>query len=169
MTKLTVLIAKLMRGTISRREFSQRLRRLGLGAVMIESILDNVAAGQETPRQARAVEAFSEKTPYEQWMTHEGIPVHTGYHIPDVRKLELRPWDRMGGRGALINLEGSEGTDGAYIVEIAPGASTTAQRFLFEEALYVLEGQGETQVWHPGGARQTFRWHKGGMFSPPLN
>ena len=169
MTKLTALIAKWTRGSISRREFSQRVRRMGLGAVAIESILDNVAAGQEVRRQAPAFEAFSEKTPYEQWMTHEGIPVHTGYHIPDVRKLELRPWDRMGGRGALIDLEGSEGTDGAYIVEIAPGASSKAQRFLFEEALYVLEGEGETQVWHPGGARQTFRWHKGGMFSPPLN
>jgi hypothetical protein len=170
MTRLASLIAKLTRGRLSRREFSDRVMGLGFGAVTAESILGSLALGQTAkPGSAMRFEAFSEKTPYEQWMSKEGIPVHTGYYIPDVRKVELKQWDRMGVPGALIDLEGSEGTDGAYVIEIAPGAATKPQRFLFEEAVYVLDGEGETQVWQPDGSKRNFRWHKGSIFSPPLN
>ena len=102
-------------------------------------------------------------------MAKEGVPVHTGYSISDVRRIELKPWQRMGARGALIDLTGSEGTDGAYVIEIEPGESTNAQRFLFEESLFVLEGEGETEIWNPSSKRRSFHWHKGAMFSPPLN
>lgn len=165
MTPLAALVAKLIRGRISRRQFSDRILGLGFGAVTAESILDPVALAQD----AFHFEAFSEKTPYEQWMSKEGIPVHGGYYIADVRKVALKPWERMGVPGAFINLEGSEGTDGAYIIEIAAGAATKPQRYMFEEAVYVLEGEGETQVWQPDGNRRNFRWRKGSMFSPPLN
>lgn len=166
MTQLTALLARLLRGRINRREFSDRVLGLGFGMATVESILDNVALGQSgLPR----FEPFSQQTPYEQWMVKEGLPVYTGYHIPDVRALDLKPWPRMGARGALINLEGSEGTDGAYVLEIAPDQTTQPQRYMFEEAVYVLEGEGETTVWQPDGARRSFRWRKGGMFSPPLN
>src|SRR5579885_966777 len=96
MTRLSVLIAKLMRGTISRREFSDRACALGFGALTAESILDNVASAQEV--KSDTFEPFSDKTPYEQWMSRERIPVHGGYYIPDVRKVELKPWDLLGVR-----------------------------------------------------------------------
>jgi len=170
------LLAKLVHGMISRREFAQRLLGMGFGLMTVESILGTVALGQDKKEHQAArnsetfrVEPFSEKTPYEQWMEREGVPIYTGYHIPDVRALEVKPWNRMGARGALINLEGAEATDGAYICEIALGASTTPQRFMFEEAIYVLDGEGETAVWHERGAKQTFKWQKGSLFSPPLN
>ncbi len=169
MTRLTALIARFMRGQISRRSFSNRVCGLGFGMVTAESILDNIATGQERSVGTSSFQPFSEKTPYEQWMGREGVPVHTGYYIPDIRKIELKPWERMGARAAFIDLTGSEGTDGAYIIEIPPGGETKAQRFMFEEALFVLEGEGETEVWDPSGKRQSFRWHKGSMFSPPLN
>jgi quercetin dioxygenase-like cupin family protein len=169
MTALTALIAKFVRGKISRRAFSHQVLQLGFGSVTVESILDNVSAAPEPNDHGHTFEPFSSQTPYEQWIVKEGIPVHTGYHIPDVRKVELKPWGRMGVAGAFINLEGSEGTDGAYLLELAPGASTKAQRYMFEEAIFVLDGEGETQVWQPDGARQSIRWRKGGMLSPPLN
>src|SRR5262249_30630785 len=102
-------------------------------------------------------------------MEREGVPVHTGYHVADVRALEVKPWQRLGVMGAIINLEGAEATDGAYICELSPGASTTQQRYMFEESIYVLDGEGETAVWHERGAHQTFKWKKGTLFSPPLN
>src|SRR5438445_10049935 len=40
---------------------------------------------------------------------------------------------------------------------------------MFEEALYVLDGEGETTVWQPDSEKRTFVWRKGSMFSPPLN
>jgi quercetin dioxygenase-like cupin family protein len=165
------LLAALLHGHLSRREFADRMLRLGFGVATVESILDTVPAGAAEAGSGEAfrAEPFSERTPYEQWMASEGVPVHTGYHVPDVRALELKPWRRLGTKGALIDLEGAEGTDGAYVFELAPGASTNPQRCLFEESLYVLDGEGETTVWHERGAKQSFRWGKRALFSPPLN
>lgn len=172
---MRTLLARLMRGRISRKEFAERMLGLGFGLATAESILDTVAFGQEQRKEVPGrhdpfrAEPFSEKTPYEQWMAGEGVPIHTGYHIPNVRALEVKPWKRFGAPGALVYLEGAEATDGAYLLEIPPGGSTTPQRFLFEETLYVLDGQGETTVWHEGGGKQSLRWQKAGLFSPPMN
>ncbi len=123
-----------------------------------------------TQRQsAKAFEPFSPRTPYEQWMSREGVPIYTGYSVPDVRALELQPWARLGAKAAFIDLEGSEGTDGAYLCEIDPGQSTHPQKFLFEEAIFVLDGEGESVVWQEGAKEHTIGWKKGAMFSPPLN
>lgn len=175
---ITALLAKLVNRVISRREFAERMLRAGFSVVAVESVLDSVALGAEKKGPEKKsddaskswhAEPYSAQTPYEQWMANEGIPIHRGYSIPNVRALELKPWPRLGARAALIDLEGSEGTDGSYICEIAPGASTKPQRFLFEESVYVLDGEGETEVWHESGNKRRFRWQKGAMFSPPLN
>ncbi len=170
------LLSKLVRGQISRREFARRMAGLGFGSLAVESVLDRVDLGQGENKAKAAshsevfrFQPFSETTPYEQWMAGEGVPIYTGYHVPDVRSLELKPWQRLGARGALINLEGAEVTDGAYVCEIAPGASTAPQRFLFEETIYILDGAGETTVWHDSRRKQTIRWQKGTLFAPPLN
>jgi quercetin dioxygenase-like cupin family protein len=159
-------LAKILNGKISRRELSDRILGLGLGMATVESVLDTV-----TPAKAESFrpEPFSERTPYEQWMAKEGVPVHTGYSTPNVRTLEVKPWARVGANGALVDLTGAEGTDGAYILQLAQGETTKPQRYLFEESVFVLDGEGETTIWQDGGAKRTFRWRKGGMFSPPLN
>ena len=59
MTQLTALLARFMRGRLSRREFSDRVLGLGFGAVTAESILDNAAAGQE---KALRFEPFSQRS-----------------------------------------------------------------------------------------------------------
>src|SRR5262249_50801008 len=124
------LIAKLVNGEISRRDFTARVLGMGFGMMTVESILDTVTMGRDradgvtakTVERFRA-EPFSEKTPYEQWMASEGVPIHKGYHIPDVRGVEVKPWARFGTNAALLDLEGAEATDGAYILELAPGGS----------------------------------------------
>ncbi|HKE03809.1 MAG TPA: hypothetical protein VKE91_07105, partial [Blastocatellia bacterium] len=98
---MRVLLAKLVNGEITRREFAERILGAGFGVVTAESILDTVAVAQDKKKAPPAyhqetfhIEPFSEKTPYEQWMEHEGVPIHTGYHVADVRALEVRPWKR---------------------------------------------------------------------------
>jgi len=149
------LLAKLVNGEITRRDFTARVSGMGFGLMTAESILDTVTVAKGRPSSAAAktverfrAEPFSERTPYEQWMSSEGVPVHKGYHIPDIRAVEVRPWTRFGANAALFDLEGAEATDGAYILELAPGASTKPGRFMFEESVFVLDGEGETTVWH---------------------
>src|SRR5262249_13985959 len=170
------LLAKLVNGEISRRDFTGRVLGMGFGMMTVESILDTVTPAKERGRQPESrtserfrAEPFSEKTPYEQWMESEGIPVHHGYHIVDVRVAEVKPWARMETKAALIDLEGAEATDGAYIFEIAQGTITKPVRFMFEESIFVLDGEGETTVWHENRPKQTFKWQKNTLFSPPLN
>jgi hypothetical protein len=67
-------------------------------------------------------------SPDERWMDAEGIPVHTGYDVSDIRTLQREPWARTGGKGCLIDLKGMEGFTNAFVGEIAPGATPKAQR-----------------------------------------
>ena len=109
------------------------------------------------------------KTPYQEWLDQEGIPVYRGYYIEDLRTLKLQPWTRMGCPGAYILLEGTDEQEDAYVLEIPPGKSSNSERHLYEEFIYVLQGRGATTVWNEGGGKQTFEWQPGSLFSPPLN
>ena len=51
--------------------------------------------------------AYELKTPYAFWQDSEGIPTYGGYWIEDVRTVELADWQRTGGRGAFVNLNGA--------------------------------------------------------------
>ena len=114
-------------------------------------------------------EGFSKLTSYEKWLEEEGIPVIRGFHIDDLKAVELAPWKRKGGLGAYVNLEGTGGTNDAYVVEIGPGGSLKPEKYLYEELIYVLSGRGATTIWNEGGSKQTFEWQAGSLFSPPLN
>src|SRR5262249_6685774 len=131
----------------------------------VESVLDSVRPDRASFR----VEPYSEKTPYRQFIESERIPIHTGYAVTDLRQISLGDWERLGVRGAHVAVEGAEGTDSAYVCEIPAGGRTRAQRYLFEEVLYVLDGEGETFIWHESRSKRSFRWSKGSLFSPPLN
>lgn len=111
----------------------------------------------------------SEKSTYQRWLESEGLPVIREYYIQDIRKVPLQPWARKGGRGAYLNLIGTGEANDAYICEIPPGKSLKPQRHLFEEMVFVVEGRGATSVWTDGGKKQTFEWHAGSLFAPPLN
>jgi quercetin dioxygenase-like cupin family protein len=106
---------------------------------------------------------------YQRWLGKEGLPVIGGYSVPDVMAVELKPWPRKGGSGAYINLIGAEGMIDAYLCEIPPGKSLLPQKHLYEELIYVLSGYGTTSVWIEGNRKQSFEWHEGSLFSPPLN
>ncbi|MGB7950164.1 MAG: ethanolamine ammonia lyase-activating protein, partial [Candidatus Binatia bacterium] len=106
---------------------------------------------------------------YDKWQLAEGIPIVKTFFVQDLKKVELKPWDRTGGNGAFINMEGAEGATGAYVLEISPGKQTNPQRHLYEDLIFVLKGRGATTLWNDKGAKQTFEWHDGSLFALPLN
>ncbi len=112
---------------------------------------------------------LDEKSTYQKWLESEGIPVVRDFYISDIRKAPLEPWERKGGLGIYLNLIGTGEANDAYICEIPPGKSLKPQRQLFEEMIYIVAGHGATSVWQDGGRKQTFEWHAGSLFAPPLN
>ncbi|MBI4186250.1 MAG: cupin domain-containing protein [Chloroflexi bacterium] len=111
----------------------------------------------------------AQSNPYKTWIRGEGIPIIEGYSIDDVMTVPLKPWPRIGGRGAYIDLVGSDNLTGAYVCEIPPGKSLNPEKHLFEELIYVVSGKGSAAAWNEDGDRQTFQWQEGSLFSPPLN
>ncbi len=108
-------------------------------------------------------------TPYDVWATSQGVDVFKGYFIEDIMALPLKWWERKGGYGTIINLEGGGYQDDAFICSIQPGKSLNPERHLFEELVYVLDGRGATTLWQENGPKQSFEWHKGSLFAIPLN
>jgi mannose-6-phosphate isomerase-like protein (cupin superfamily) len=109
---------------------------------------------------------------YEQFCNGEGIPVHRGLMgIDDVRRLELASWKRTGGRGAFIDLDGTGGVLGLYLAEVPAGRSLIAERHLYEEVFYVVEGRGTTETWIDGQETNPhlFEWQRNSVFAVPLN
>jgi quercetin dioxygenase-like cupin family protein len=108
-------------------------------------------------------------TTYERWMGQEGIPIVRGYGVTDVMGVELGPWERLGGRGAYIQLVGMEGYTGMYLGEIPPGGALEPEKHLYDELIYVVSGRGVTQVWNTDASKSFFEWQTGALFAPPLN
>lgn len=109
------------------------------------------------------------RSSYERWAEGQGVPIVKTFFIPNLNEVTLGPWERKGGRGAIINLEGTGDTDDAYICEISPGGKSSPERHVYEELVYVIEGRGATTIWQEGGAKQTFEWQAGSLFVIPLN
>ena len=108
--------------------------------------------------------------PYDSFMEAEGIPVYRGIGVRRVQDLPLEPWKRLGGRGSYIQLYGTEGLWGCYVVEVPPGGALNVERHLYEKNVLVIEGRGSTEVWQDEAAKpQTFEWQKWSLFSIPLN
>lgn len=110
-------------------------------------------------------------TPYETFMREEAIPVYSGIGLQDVRDLKLEPWKRMGGRGAFINLDGSQaGGTAFYVVEVPAAGTLNPERHIYEELFLVVEGRGTTEVWRQeSNKKQLFEWQAGSLFAIPLN
>jgi mannose-6-phosphate isomerase-like protein (cupin superfamily) len=108
-------------------------------------------------------------TPYDHWAASQGIDVVKGFGVENVYDVPLKWWERMGGNGVFINLEGTGYLDDAYVCSIPAGKSLRPQRHLFEELVYVLEGRGATTMWQENGPKQSFEWQKGSLFAIPLN
>jgi mannose-6-phosphate isomerase-like protein (cupin superfamily) len=109
-------------------------------------------------------------SPYDSFMAEEGIPVFRDIGVSKVQNLPLKPWPRLGGKGSYIQLYGTEGKWGSYVVEVPGAGALNAERHLYEEIYLVVEGRGSTEVWLDGDSkRHIFEWQKGSLFSIPVN
>ena len=103
-------------------------------------------------------------------MEEQSIPVIRSMGVYNCRDVTLAAWKRMGGQGAFIQLDGTGGISGMYLIEVPPAGALNPEKHMYEELFYVLEGRGTTEIWLDGSSkRQTFEWQAGSAFSPPLN
>lgn len=112
---------------------------------------------------------INEKTGYVRWMKSQGLPIHTGHGMADLRALEVAPCARLGGQAAFVHLHGMQGITGGYIAEIPPGDALKPERHLYEEVICILNGQGATEIWDDHGQKKMFEWNTWSLFAPPLN
>jgi hypothetical protein len=164
-------IPKFLNGSISRRDFVERAAYGGLGVSATTAVLGFASRrvhAEDHHHTSVDVDQTNEDA-YSNWLHSENIPVISGYAVTNLHTLELKPWARLGVSGAHIRLIGGEGVNDAYVCEIPTRGSTEPQRYLFEEFIYVLSGEGETAIWTPGADRQTVTWQNGSILSPPLN
>jgi quercetin dioxygenase-like cupin family protein len=109
-------------------------------------------------------------TPYDDFMESQEIPIFRGIGLRRVQDLPLAPWKRTGGRGSFIQLYGTEGLWGCYVVEVPGAGSLNAERHLYEEIYLVIEGRGSTEIWNEGQSKpHVFEWQRGSLFSVPIN
>lgn len=106
--------------------------------------------------------------PYREWAEREGIPVVKGFGV-DLLAVDVRPWARIGASGALVHLDGRGDFADIHVIEIPPGGETSPRRHLYEEVIYVLDGNGSTTVETPGGERRSFEWRTSSLIAIPLN
>ena len=110
------------------------------------------------------------KTPYDLFMETEGIPIYRDIGLKTVKNLPLAPWKRLGGRGSYIQLHGTEGKWGCYVVEVPGAGALNPEKHLYEEIYLVAEGRGSTEVWLDNDSkRHVFEWQTGSLFSIPVN
>src|SRR6201988_145382 len=113
---------------------------------------------------------WSKTFTHDEWMENQGIPIHRGYYIADLRTLELGWWDARQCNSAFIQLVGQEGITSARVTEIPPGKTLAPLKFTLDEIVYVVEGRGLTTIWSAEKRpKKTFEWQKHSMFLVPHN
>ena len=105
---------------------------------------------------------------YDRWVAAQGIPVHEGYHVSDLRTLALGDWPERECSAAFLKLAGQEAVSEARVSEIAAGQTLPPLKFGFDELVYVVDGRGLTTVWREnGGPSKSFEWQTHSMFLIP--
>jgi hypothetical protein len=106
--------------------------------------------------------------PYMNFCKAEGIPIVEDFGI-DMKKVETKPWARMGVNGAFAHLKGRGDFLAMYVIDIPKGGKTIPQKHIFEEVFYVIDGHGSTQIETYDGRKHTFEWGPKSLFALPLN
>ena len=115
------------------------------------------------------MDEFVVEDAYKAWQKAEGVRVIVDFAFASLRAVELSPWERKGGAGAIINIPNNHLPNDAQLVEIAPGGKSEPEHHMYEEMVYILAGRGATSVWQDEKHKQAFEWHEGSLFAIPLN
>ncbi len=118
---------------------------------------------------AEALEPLLIDDPYVSWQRREGVRVIHDFAFDDLGEIELTPWERKGGSGAIINIPNATLPNDTHLVEIKPGGKSEPEHLLYVEMVFVLSGRGATSIWVDDARKKTFEWHRGSLFAIPLN
>jgi quercetin dioxygenase-like cupin family protein len=108
------------------------------------------------------------RNPYMEFIEQEGLPITEDYGI-DLFTVQTRFWPRVGVNVAACHLKARGDFTNMFLFDIAPGKATEPQKHVYEEVIYVLEGNGSTQVELANGKTLSFEWGERSMFAIPLN
>jgi mannose-6-phosphate isomerase-like protein (cupin superfamily) len=101
-------------------------------------------------------------------MEQQGIPIHRGYYIEELRTVELGWWKTREHNAAFIQLEGMRGITEVRVTEIPAGGALPPLKLGFDEVVYVLQGYGITSLNGQGGKdTKSFEWQPHSMFLLP--
>jgi mannose-6-phosphate isomerase-like protein (cupin superfamily) len=123
----------------------------------------------DTPKEG--LKDFRIPDAYEDWLADEGVLVHRTYYIPQMKEIEVAPWKRKGGYGAVVCIPNSPVVpNDMHVVDIVPGGKSEPEKHMYEINFYIVEGRGATTVWMDDEKnKQTFEWKEGALFTVPLN
>ena len=73
----------------------------------------------ETPKEG--LKDYVKTDPYEEWLRQEGVKIYREFYFSSLAKVELGPWERKGGMGAVAHIDNRHMPNDCHIVEIKPG------------------------------------------------
>ena len=107
---------------------------------------------------------------YDTWMQDQGLPVHVGYYVEDLRTVELEWWEERQVKAAFMQLHGMEGVVEARIQEIPAGSTLPPLKMAVDELVYVIAGRGVATVWSDDSTpKRSFEWSTRSLFLVPRN
>src|SRR5574341_1198817 len=119
----------------------------------------------ETPKEG--LKDYLKTDPYSEWLKNEGVKVYEDFYFPSLAKIELGPWERKGGKGAVIHIDNRHMPNDCHVVEIKPGGKSEPEHHMYELTIYVGSGRGGTTIWQgkkDEKRKQSFEWHAGSLF-----
>ena len=121
----------------------------------------------ETPKEG--LKDYIKVDPYTEWLKTEGVTVYQDHYFPSLTNIDLGPWERKGGKGAVIHINNNHMPNDCHVVEIKPGGKSEPEHHMSELTIYVVSGQGATTIWNEDKKKSSFEWQAGSLFSIPLN
>jgi mannose-6-phosphate isomerase-like protein (cupin superfamily) len=121
----------------------------------------------ETPTEG--IEDYPAIDAYTAWLKKENVKVYEKFYFPSISQIELGPWERKGGNGAIINIPNDHMPNDCHVVEIRPQGKSEPEHHMYELTIYVVSGHGATMIWNDEKNKQSFEWSAGALFSIPLN
>lgn len=104
---------------------------------------------------------------YDRWMEAQGLPIHRGYFIEDLKTIDVAPWHERECNGAFIQVAGMEGVAEARVTEIPAGGTVPPMKFALDEVIYTVMGQGICTVWADGVSKHSFEFGPRSLFLIP--
>ena len=90
------------------------------------------------------MDIFESTDPYFDWIANEGIKRIVDFAFEDLDTVELGPWERTGGKGAVINIPNDFLPNDAHLIEIKAGGKSEPEHHMYEEVMYIVSGRGAT-------------------------